>query len=914
MEQIREAVKNDWSSREAADALKAFGTGERGLSRSEAETRFAAFGPNEIAQGKPTPWYVLLGRQFTNPLIYILLAAALVTGLVGHLSDVTIILFVLVVNAGIGYYQESKAERAINNIKGMSAPHCRVRRDGEVLDVTAVELVPGDLVLLEEGDRVPADGRLVSTKRLRIEEAIFTGETIAAEKQAAKIEVTAVLADKTNMIFMGTHVTAGRGEAVVTGTGMATELGKIAGLVQTADEVQTPLTRKLETFSSLIARGVLGICAVIFVSSYLVHKQSFTDVLLNAIALAVSAIPEGLPIVVTLVLAIGVRRMAQHNALIRKLPTVETLGSATVICTDKTGTLTRNQMVVTRVYTCDQEYEVTGEGYAADGTITAVKGEYAAAAMASFAETAVLCNNASLRQEPNGAWTMVGDGTEGALMTLAGKLDRSLLTLRERYPRQGELPFDSKIKYMVAVHGSRSGLKAHLKGSLEAVLARCTRIAGRTGERPLSETDRELILKKNLGYADEALRVLGFAVRGLPAGTDPTAFCEGEQEGYTFVGLVGMMDLPRPEAIEAVAKCRKAGIMVVMITGDHAATARAVGRKVGLFDDGMRMMTGEELSKLDEEGLRSIVESVAIYARTSPEDKMRIIKALQHHGHVVSMTGDGVNDAPALTRADIGVAMGRSGTDVAREAAGMVLVDDNFASIVSAVEEGRIIFNNLRKAIGFMISTNAGEVLTLLTASLMGWAAPLRAVQILWVNLVTDGFTTIALGVDPAEGDEMQKKPRRHNEPLLSGPMSVQVGVVAVLMTVGTLWAYSLGLNWNGAPATPEQSDAAVKLAQTMAFGVMVFFQLFNIFNCRSYEKSLFRVGIFGNMSLVGAVLLASLLQMAAMYLPFLQKLMNAASLDAAQMGVVLGISLSVIPVVEVTKFVARRESPQNVR
>ncbi len=907
MDTIREALKIDWACQESAEALKSFQTGDRGLARAEAEARFAAFGPNEIAQGKPTPWYVILGRQFTNPLIYILLIAALVTGLVGHLSDVAIIVFVLIVNAGIGYYQESKAERAINNIKGMSAPHCRVRRDGDLFDVTATELVPGDIILLEEGDRVPADARLLTTTRLRIEEAIFTGETIAAEKQAGKLDSAAVLADKTNMIFMGTHVTAGRGEAVVTGTGMNTELGKIAGLVQTADEVQTPLSRKIETFSALVARGVLAICALIFVSSYLIHKQSFTDVLLNAIALAVSAIPEGLPIVVTLVLAIGVRRMAQHNALIRKLPTVETLGSATVICTDKTGTLTRNQMVVTHLYTGDQEYEITGEGYAAEGTISAVGGEVVPDGITSFIETAVLCNNASLRQEADGTWTMIGDGTEGALMTLAGKLDRGLLALRERFPRQGELPFDSKIKYMVAVHGSRAGMKAHLKGSLEAVLARCSHVMGRSGVRVLTDADRDLFMKKNLGYAGEALRVLGFAVRDLPAGIDPSEFCEGPQDGYTFAGLVGMMDLPRPEAIEAVAKCRKAGIKVVMITGDHAATAQAVGRKVGLFDSGMSMMTGEELAKLDEDGLRKVVESVAIYARTSPEDKMRIIKALQFHGHVVSMTGDGVNDAPALTRADIGVAMGRSGTDVAREAAGMILVDDNFASIVSAVEEGRIIFNNLRKAIGFMVSTNSGEVLTLLSASLMGWAAPLRAVQILWVNLVTDGFTTIALGVDPAEGDEMQRQPRRHNEPLLTGNMAWQVGIVAVLMTVGTLWTYRLGLAWNGVPTTPEMEAAAVKLAQTMAFGAMVFFQLFNIFNCRSYEKSVFRVGIFGNPSLFGAVLCASLLQLIAMYLPFMQSLMNTTSLDASQLGVVLGISFSVIPAVELVKLFSRR-------
>ncbi|RCK81352.1 MAG: Lead, cadmium, zinc and mercury transporting ATPase [Candidatus Ozemobacter sibiricus] len=907
MDHLRQAIAQDWSIQDGEAALRAFGSSTAGLTRSEAEARAQVFGPNEIAQGKPTPWYVLLKRQFESPLIFILLLAAAATWLVSeHPSDAWIILAVLAINAAIGYYQERKAERAINNIKGMSAPRCRVRREGQVIDLDARQLVPGDIILLEEGDRVPADGRLLSAVRLRVEEAIFTGETVAAAKQIAPLAAPSVLADRTDMVFMGTHVTSGRGEAVVTAIGMATELGKIAGLVQTAEDVQTPLQKKLDGFSAFIARAVLGICLLIFVSSYVVWRQPFGEVLLNAIALAVSAIPEGLPVVITLVLAIGVRRMAAHQALIRKLPTVETLGSATVICTDKTGTLTRNEMVVVKVFTGDAEYTVTGEGYACVGQILQADGKPApAAALAPLLETAVLCNNSSLKLEADGTWQMVGDGTEGALLTLAGKSAAALLTLRHQQQRLAELPFDSKIKFMITVHATPDGRpRAHLKGSLEAVLARCAAYLTAAGPQPLTPAIIDRIKRINLAYADEALRVLGFACRDLPADFDPATFPDQDHQGYTFLGLVGMMDLPRPEAVAAVTRCRRAGIKVVMITGDHPATARAVGRKVGIFDEGMRMMTGAELQQLDDAGLRAIVQEVAIYARTSPEDKMRIIQALQWHGHVVSMTGDGVNDAPALTRADIGVAMGRSGTDVAREAAGMVLVDDNFASIVAAVEEGRIIYNNLRKALGFLMATNAGEVITLLAASLLGLAAPLRAVMILWVNLVTDGFTTIALGVDPPEGDEMDRPPRSPREDLLSGPMKMQLAIVAPLMAVGTLLAYRLGLSQ--ALAAGSDAAGAARVAQTMAFGTMVFFQLFNIFNCRSYEKSLFRIGLASNPTLLGAVGLAALLQIGAMYLPFMQTLLGTVSLSASQLAIVLGLSLTVVPAVELGKLVRR--------
>jgi len=907
---IRETMRQDWSLKSPEETITALESSDKGLSASESTARLTILGPNEIAQGKPTPWYILLGRQFADPLIYILLAAAAITGITGylssegHMSDVIIILTVLIVNASIGFYQERKAERAINNIKGMTAPHCRVKRAGELQDHFARELVPGDIIELEQGDRVPADARLLSTVRFKVEEAIFTGETTASQKQIDKLEKAPVLADKLNMIFMGTHVVSGRGEAVVTATGMGTELGKIAGLVQSAEEVQTPLQKRLEKFSEFVAVFIFGICILIFISSYLIHGQSFSEVLLNAIALAVGAIPEGLPVIITLVLAIGVRRMAQHNALIRKLPIVETLGSATVICSDKTGTLTRNEMVVTEVYVADQAYRVSGQGYSCEGQITPASGENTnKTALSWLIETAVSCNNAAVNRSESGEWHMTGDGTEGALMTLGGKFDLSLLHLRDTKKRSAEIPFDSKYKFMVTIHPWETAFRAHLKGSLETVLSRCSKLLGKDGIRPLTTQDIDNFQKINLRYADAALRILGFAFKDLGTDTDLNAVTEEEQKDYTFLGLVGMMDLPRPEAIEAVAKCKLAGIKVVMITGDHAATAMAVGKKVGLFEDGMRLITGEELQKLDENALQNIVDSVAIYARTSPEDKMRIIKAWQTHGHVVSMTGDGVNDAPALTRADIGVAMGRSGTDVAREAAGMVLVDDNFASIVSAVEEGRIIFNNLRKAIGFLCSTNAGEVLTLLVASLMGFSAPLRAAQILWVNLVTDGFTTIALGFDPPEGDEMKKRPRMPDEPLLSRPMMSQVVIVSILMCIGTLAAYVIGYRM-----TAESPLIAKKTAETMAFGTMVFFQLFNIFNCRSYEKSLLKVGIFGNMTLVWAVFVAILLQLAAMYLGFMQELLGTVSLNAWQMGFVIAVSLLVFPAVELSKWFRREE------
>ena len=893
METIKTLVQKDWSTETQQQTLTDYQSGKDGLSSEQARNRLADFGNNEIAKGKPTPWYVLLGRQFTNPLIYILLAAALITVLMQHYNDVIIIFAVLVINAAIGFYQERKAERAINNIKGMSAPLCRVRRDSKVVEIKAIDVVPGDIILLEEGDKIPADARIIAATRLQVEEAIFTGESIAADKTAEQIQKSSVLADKHNMLFSGTHVTAGRGEAVVTATAMNTELGKIAGLVQSADEILTPLQRVIEDFSHMVIKAVLGICSVIFVSSYLVWGQDFDEVLLNAIAIAVSAIPEGLPVIITLVLAVGVRRMAKHQALIRKLPTVETLGSATVICTDKTGTLTRNEMVVTRLFAANKKYEISGEGYSCDGKIQAVDNSSPEQqTLLQAVQISVLCNNAALTNENNN-WKMVGDATEGALMTLAGKHDKENLSMRSRVERLAELPFDSRIKFMVTVDKVDDKPKAHMKGSLEAVLERCSHVSTDSEVREITQDDRDLYEKLNLEYASEALRVIGLAFRNLETGVDPLSFVDNEQSGYTFAGMVGIIDLPRPEAVEAVGKCRQAGIKVVMITGDHAATALAIGKMTGIYDEGMKTLTGADLAAMSDEDLKNVVLDVAIYARTSPEDKMRIIQALQSHKHVVSMTGDGVNDAPALTRADIGVAMGRTGTDVAREAAGMILVNDNFASIVSAVEEGRIIFNNLRKAIGFLVSTNVGEVMIFLISSLFGMPAPLRAVQILWVNLVTDGTTSVALGVDPAEGDEMQKPPRRSDDALLSTAMRWQIAVVSVLMCVGTLLAYRYGVKID-----PDST----KLATSMAFCTVVFFQLFNIFNCRSFEKSIFSVGIFGNPTLVGAVILAAILQLIAIYVPLMQELFGVTGLTAKQMAICLGISFSVIPAVEITK------------
>ncbi len=504
------------------------------------------------------PGYVLLGRQFANPLIYILLAAALVTILMQHYNDVIIIFAVLTINAAIGFYQERKAERAINNIKGMSAPLCRVRRAGKVSEIPAVEVVPGDIILLEEGDKIPADARIISESRLRVEEAIFTGESIAADKTAEPQQKSSVLAERHNMLYSGTHVTAGRGEAIVTGTGMNTELEKIAGLVQTADEVLTPLQKTIEAFSHMVIKVVLAICSVIFISSYVVWKQPFDEVLLNAIAIAVSAIPEGLPVIITLVLAVGVRRMARHKALVRKLPTVETLGSATVICTDKTGTLTRNEMVVTRIFSEGHHYEVTGEGYSCDGSITATAGiNHNSRSLDMLLQIAVLCNNATLSNE-NNSWQMVGDATEGALMTLAGKHARDNLNLRKKFERLAELPFDSRIKYMVTVDKVGEKIIAHMKGSLEAVLGRCSQVRENGSARPISSDDLKKFEQLNLEYASAALRIIGLAYRNLDSATDPLKYVDAEQSDYIFAGMVGIIDLPRPEAIEAVSKCRKA--------------------------------------------------------------------------------------------------------------------------------------------------------------------------------------------------------------------------------------------------------------------------------------------------------------------------------------------------------------------
>jgi Ca2+-transporting ATPase len=844
---------------------------------------------------------VLLGRQFASPLIYILVAAAVIAGAMGHKEDVIIILAVLVFNAAIGFYQEKKAERAINSIKSMSAPKCVVRRNGIEQQTPAKNLVPGDLIVLEEGDRIPADCRLLSVSRLRVEEAIFTGETIAADKQIEALENASALGDKLNMTFMGTHVISGRGEAIVTATAMSTQLGKIAGLVQSAEEIRTPLQKKLDAFSHSLIYVVLLVCVLMFVSSHLIHGQPLSEVIMLAIALAVSAIPEGLPVVITLVLSIGVRRMAKRRALIRKLPTVETLGSATIICTDKTGTLTRNEMMVTRIAAGGQIWSVSGTGYACEGEIVNEqtadkKNEGKNPLLEKIARCCVFCNNSHLKKNSKD-WEMIGDPTEGALMALAGKYQADFINLRDNHKRLGEIPFDSRTKFMITLHEFNGQKIAFLKGALEPVLNLCKQQETETGSIDLSDENRSQIRDKNEEFASSALRVIGLAYKIMPPEATTESFLNNEQSDFIFLGMAGMIDPPRAEAVTAVTDAKKAGIRVIMITGDHATTARAIAEQIGIFEPGMEVMTGAELKALSDKEFDAVIENIAVYARTSPEDKMRIVQTLQAHNHVVSMTGDGVNDAPALTRADIGVSMGITGTDVACEASGMVLVDDNFASIVAAVAEGRVIFNNLRKTISFLLSTNAGEVLILLTASLLGLPAPLKAAQILWVNLVTDGFTSIALGVDPAEGDEMSKPPRNPQEPLLTRPMLRQLIAVSIVMCIGVLGIYQIGLL-----ISQGNKDVAI----TMSFGAAVFFQLFNIFNCRSFDKSAFSVGFFSNKALLAAVAFAAVLQLAGMYTPGLRDILGAVPLNGQQMLITLLVSFTVLPVMEFIKFLTR--------
>jgi Ca2+-transporting ATPase len=913
--------------------LHALGTdAQKGLESSEARRRLARYGPNRLAAARPVPAWRRFLEQFTDLLVLLLLVAAAVSAALWLYERSTplpyeaiAILAIVLLNAVIGFLQQVRAEAAVSALKRMTAAQATVLRDGCRRHVPASELVPGDVVLVEAGDTVPADGRLIESVALHAAEAALTGESVPVSKHADPLDEEVGLGDRRNMVFSGTSVTYGRGKAVVTATGMQTEMGHIATLLEQAPPETTPLQHELARLGKLLGAVVVAIALVMVVTILAVEDVrgfgALFDVLIFGVALAVAAVPEGLPAIVTGVLALGVQRMATRNAIVRHLSAVETLGSANVIASDKTGTLTRNEMTVRTVVTASGRVDLTGTGYAPEGEVTLAGGGPLDEGIRLELERALTvgdrANNASL-VERDGRWTIEGDPTEGALLVAARKAGLEPRELDTRFRRLAEVPFSSERRMMSTVHADASEdgrLLAFSKGAPDVLLALCSHELVAGGEVPLDEARRAEVLRVNEELAHEALRTLAVAYRSLPADAlDGRARAdEGVERDLVLAGLVGMIDPPRAEAIEAAGRARQAGIRSLMVTGDHPATAAVIARELGIASDA-RVVTGAELGRMSDDELARTVREANVYARVDPEHKLWIVRALKEQGDIVAMTGDGVNDAPALKAADIGVAMGITGTDVSKKAADIVLADDNFATIVAAVEEGRAIFANIRKFLRYLLSSNIGEVLTMFFGVLLadwiglaaagdGVALPLIATQILWINLVTDGAPALALGIDPADPDVMQRPPRPHDEGVITPEMWRGILFVGTIFAAGTLLVIDASL-----PGGWIEGSGDVRRAQTMAFTTLVFFSLFTVFNARSDVQSAFR-GLFANAWLWGTVLLALVLQVAVVYVPFLNAAFSTSPLSARDWLVCAAVGSSVLWLRELAKLAKRRRA-----
>ena len=900
-----------WYHLTADETLRGLDTTPTGLSPAEAAVRLQRFGPNTLREEKGvSPWHILLA-QFKNFLILLLIGATGLSLLLGHTLDATVIFSIVIVSALLGFYQEFRAERAMQALKAMAAPSASVVRGGEPIEVASAEVVPGDVLLLNAGDRVPADARLLEAANLRVDEASLTGESTAVEKDVhARLGLEAGVGDRRNMVFAGTVVTYGRGQAVVTATGMQTEFGRIAKMLQDVVEDPSPLAIKMDYIGKRLGLACLGVSAAV-VALGIFRGNPPLEMLIWGVSLAIAAVPEALAAVVTGALAIGVQRAARRRAIIRRLPAVETLGCTTVICSDKTGTLTRNEMTVRKVFAGGRLLDVTGVGYDPVGEFRINGGAVAVAADPAaerLLQAGALCNDTHFVGE-NGSRRVKGDPTEAALLVLAEKAGMQAADLRQVWPRVAEIPFESERKRMSTVHADRDGsVVAFVKGAPDVLVDRCVAWERDGRLEPLTPAIRAQILESNDRMATDALRVLGIAYRrldGVPAAMTP----ETLETDLTFLGLVGMIDPPRDEAREAIRSCREAGIRTVMITGDHKLTATAVARELGLFKRGngngaggngkgtpLRVLEGRELDRLSEADLAGMVDEVAVYARVSPEHKMKIVGAWKSQQHVVAMTGDGVNDAPALKRADIGVAMGITGTDVTKEACDMVLADDNFASIVAAVEEGRVIYDNIKKYLTFLLSCNVAEILLLGMAGFIGWPLPLVALQILWVNLTTDGLPALALGVEPAEPDLMRRAPRKSGDAVfgwsvLTALLSLSLIIVAGLVPIFyTYW----------------QTEGVAK-AQTMTFVTLILFELFFAHTCRSLRFTVLQLGVFGNRWLWLATLGSGAMTLAVIYIPAWAKAFHVIPLTWADWGVALSVSGAGFLLVETGKWVAGR-------
>ncbi len=892
-----------------------------GLDAATAAARLADVGPNRLAEAVRVPgWRRFLG-QFTDLLILILLAAAVVSFAVsGELKTPIVVLVVVFLNAVIGFVQENRAEASLEALRRMLTTTSRVRRDGHLLNVPRAELVPGDIVLVEAGDRVPADGRLLVAVNLEVEEAALTGESHPTTKDTAPVELDdAPLGDRTCMVYLNTTVTRGRGELVVTATGMSTEIGRIAGLLRATEAERTPLQRQLDRLAHQLAVLAGVIVAAVFAIG-LLRGQSVGDLFLTAVALAVASIPEGLPAVTAVTLAIGVSRMAQEHAIVKRLASVETLGCTSVICSDKTGTLTLNQMTARAVVLQDRVHHVTGEGYSPEGRIEHEPGDEPVSLSAALLPMA-LCNDAVVRRGDDGTWELVGDPTEGAMVVLAAKGGIDVADLRARHPRLAEVPFDSAAKLMATFHDlvddeGRRVVRLLAKGAPDVLIGRSSRAIGPDGAAEPIERVADDLHAHNRRLAEEGLRVIAVAQRDLEPddwehvrslGTDPAELVHD----LTLLALVGIVDPPRPEAMAAIADATAAGIRVKMITGDHAGTAAAIGRELGLGgpDGHLVAVTGAELDRMSEAQLEAHIDDIAVFARVAPEHKLRLVAALQAKGNVVAMTGDGVNDAPALKKADIGVAMGITGTEVTKEAATMVLTDDNFATIVRAVRRGRTIYDNIVKFVRFQLSTTLGFAALFLLAAIFGIAdgKPFTAIAILWVNLIMDGPPAMALGLDRGDPDIMRRRPRPLDERILTAPRWWAIGTSATVMALGTLAV----LAW--APGAEPQAGVPT-VAGTMAFNTFVLFQFFNILNARSDHRTVFSRQTLTNDKLwlaLGAVLV---LQVTATHVGFMQSVFDTTSISLEQWAIAVGVASSVLWVEEARKLLVRVRTTPNPR
>lgn len=868
---------------ETEEVMRFLRSSQEGLTDSEAGERLEEYGPNELEEGKKRTLFMMFLEQFKNFMVIVLLAAAVVSATVAHeITDAAIILFVVLLNAVLGVIQESKAEKALAELKKMASPHVKVKRGGNVKQIKTEELVPGDIVLLEAGDIIPADMRLVESASLKIEEAALTGESVPVEKITDPLEERdLVIGDRRNMAYSGSHVTYGRGVGIVTQTGMKTEVGKIAGHLAMAEDSQTPLQRKLDEMSKILSIGVLFICLVIFGAGLLQGRQTL-DIFMMAVSLAVAAIPEGLAAVVTIVLAIGVQKMARKNAIIRKLSAVETLGSTQIICSDKTGTLTQNKMTVKGIY-LDGMLQAAHEADPKDKQFRMLAGDI------------MLCNDSKM--DKKGKETrLLGDPTETALVDYGVRMGLSKEELERKNPRVAELPFDSDRKLMTTVHQTETGILSVTKGAPDVLLERCTKILSNGAERALTDEDRAAIEKANKEMADHALRVLAVAHKHLDK-VPENAVQEALENEMVFIGLVGMIDPPREEAREAVKICRQAGIRPIMITGDHRDTAAAIARELGIAQDSSEVIAGSQLNALSDEEFNEQVERYSVYARVSPEHKVRIVKAWKSRGKIVAMTGDGVNDAPALKASDIGVGMGITGTEVSKGVSDMVLADDNFATIVHAVREGRRIFSNIRKTVQFLLSCNLGEVFTMFIATMLPAVFTdhiLFPIHILWINLITDTLPALALGMEEAEPGIMEEPPRDPKSGFFSDGMGINIIYQGILEGCLVLLSYLTGKQYSPETAT------------TMAFVSLGLIQLFHSFNARSNEDSLFKLGWFSNPWVIGAFFISAVLQLSVVFLPFLNGLFRVVPLSGKQWLTVVGLSFLMIPAVEIVKWMER--------